>query len=311
MELTELAPDVYACLQEDRGFGWSNSGFVNRGGGLVVDTFFDVPHTRRMLELYGKVSSGAPRRLVNTHHNGDHCWGNQLLAGAEIIGHRLCAEAMRSDLQPEALRAAVNAEGAPPGIAMFADDVRDFDFSGIEITPPTTFVEERLALDLDGERVDVLYVGPAHTAGDVIVHVPDRGVLFGGDVMWHHCTPIGWEGTTDGWLAALDAIVGLAPEVVVPGHGPPCGLDGVRELRAYFSFVRDEARASFDAGRTVLDAAKRIDLGPYAAWNQPERLVFSVARVYRELRGEPWDAPVDAMALLDQTHALREHLRRR
>ncbi len=311
MDLTELAPDVYACLQEDRGFGWSNSGFVNRGGGLVVDTFFDVPHTRRMLELYGKVSSGTPRRLVNTHHNGDHCWGNQLLADAEIIGHRLCAEAMRSDLQPELLRAAVNAEGAPPGIAMFADDVRDFDFSGIDITPPTTFVEERLALDLDGERVDVLYVGPAHTAGDVIVHVPGRGVLFGGDVMWHHCTPIGWEGTTDGWLAALDAIVGLAPEVVVPGHGPPCGLDGVRELRAYFSFVRDEARASFDAGRAVLDAAKRIDLGPYAAWNQPERLVFSVARVYRELRGEPWDAPVDAMALLDQTHALREHLRRR
>jgi glyoxylase-like metal-dependent hydrolase (beta-lactamase superfamily II) len=311
MELTELAPDVYACLQEDRGFGWSNSGFVNRGGGLVVDTFFDVPHTRRMLELYGKVSSGAPRRLVNTHHNGDHCWGNQLLADAEIIGHRLCAEAMRSDLQPEVMRAAVNAENAPPGIALFAEDVRDFDFSGIDITPPTTFVEERLALDLDGEGVEVLYVGPAHTAGDVIVHLPDRGVLFGGDVMWRHCTPIGWEGTTDGWLAALDTILELAPEVVVPGHGPPCGLDGVRELRAYFCFVREEARDGFAAGRTVLDAAKRIDLGPYADWNQPERLVFSVARVYRELRGEAWDEPVDAMALLDQTHALREHLRQR
>ena len=110
---------------------------------------------------------------------------------------------------------------------------------------------------------------------------------------------------------SIDTILELAPEVVVPGHGPPCGLDGVRELRAYFCFVREEARDGFAAGRTVLDAAKRIDLGPYADWNQPERLVFSVARIYRELRGEAWDEPVDAMALLDETHALREHLRQR
>ena len=79
MELREIARDVYACLQEERGLGTSNSGLVNRAGGLVVDTFWDLPHTRQLIETYARVWRGPARRVVNTHHNGDHCWGNQLL----------------------------------------------------------------------------------------------------------------------------------------------------------------------------------------------------------------------------------------
>jgi len=79
MELREIARDVYACLQPDRGLGTSNSGLVNRAGGLVVDTFWDLPHTRQMIETYARVWRRPAHRVVNTHHNGDHCWGNQLL----------------------------------------------------------------------------------------------------------------------------------------------------------------------------------------------------------------------------------------
>ncbi|TMA72008.1 MAG: MBL fold metallo-hydrolase, partial [Deltaproteobacteria bacterium] len=50
-----------------------------RAGGLVVDTFWDLPHTRQMIETYARVWRRPARRVVNTHHNGDHCWGNQLL----------------------------------------------------------------------------------------------------------------------------------------------------------------------------------------------------------------------------------------
>ena len=92
MELREIATDVYACLQEDRGLGCSNSGLVNRGGGLVVDTFWDLPHTRELIGNYGRVWKSPARRVVNTHHNGDHCWGNQLFEGAEIIGHSFMPE---------------------------------------------------------------------------------------------------------------------------------------------------------------------------------------------------------------------------
>ena len=106
MELSQIGADVYACLQPDTGLGASNSGFVNRGGGLVVDTLYDLPRTQRMIDLYATVARDPARRLVNTHHNGDHCWGNQLFAeaGTEIIGHRLCAEWFGRDATARAVR---------------------------------------------------------------------------------------------------------------------------------------------------------------------------------------------------------------
>jgi cyclase len=306
VELREVAPDVFACLQPDRGLGWSNSGLVNRGGGLVVDTFWDLPRTRALIENYGRVWKEPARRLVNTHHNGDHCWGNQLFAGAEIIGHRLCAAAFGKE-DPATMQALRNSGGfGDVALAGFAAALQDYDFDGITLTPPTTLFDERIQLDLDGLAVELIYVGPAHTQGDVIVHVPERRVVFTGDILFRLCTPIGWEGTFAKWGEALDRIVALEPEVVVPGHGPVCGVEGPCEMKAYLEYVYAESRRFFAAELPALEAAKRIDLGPYAGWTEPERLLFSVERAYRELRGEPFDAPVDIVAIARGMHELRE-----
>lgn len=308
VELVEVGNDVYACLQEDTGLGKSNSGLVNRAGGLVVDTFWDLPHTREMIEQYARVWSAPAGRVVNTHRNGDHCWGNQLFPNAEIIGHRLCAEEFEkeSPAMMEALRQAGG--GNDPAMAEMAASLQEFDFNGIELTPPTTLVEDRLDLELDGETVSLLYVGPAHTQGDLLVHLPERGVLFAGDVLFRLCTPIGWEGTTERWIAALDRIVELEPEVIVPGHGPLCGLEGPREMKAYLEYVRSEARPLFDREIPVLEACKRIDLGPYADWTEPERLIFNVSRAYREFEGIAFDTPVDAVTLFGDMIALGHFL---
>jgi len=306
MELREIGNDVYACLQEDRGLGTSNSGLINRGGGVVVDTFWDLPHTRQMIEQYGRVWKQPAQRVVNTHHNGDHCWGNQLFPGAEIIGHRRCAAAFTKE-QPAAMQMLRNAAGSGnPAIAALAQALAAWDFSGIELTPPTTLIDDRLDLDLDGTPVQLLYVGPAHTAGDVIVHLPRQRVVFTGDVLFRLCTPIGWEGTFERWVQALDAIIGLDPEVIVPGHGPLCGVEGPREMKAYLVYVRAESKRGFDAGLSTLEAAKRIDLGPYAKWTEPERLIFQVERAYREFRGEPYDAPIDVPTVFGAMHELRQ-----
>jgi glyoxylase-like metal-dependent hydrolase (beta-lactamase superfamily II) len=310
MELREIGNDVYACLQPDRGLGWSNSGFIRRAGGLVVDTFWDLPLTRELIETYRRVSNQPAQRVVNTHHNGDHCWGNQLFSEAEIIGHRLCAESFGKE-QPQAMQALRDSDGfGDPNLADFAKALKAFDFSGIELTPPTTLFDERLDLDLDGMRVELLYVGPAHTAGDTIVHLPERRVVFTGDVLFRLCTPIGWDGTFAKWIEALDRIEALQPETIVPGHGPICGVEGPREMRAYLQYVRAESEGFFHQGLSAVDAAKRIDLGPYAGWTEPERLVFNVDRAYRELRGEPFDAPIDVATLVRGMHELRTHLAR-
>ncbi len=302
MELREIARDVHACLQPDRGLGFSNSGLLARGGGLVVDTFWDLPHTRELIDAYARVHPAPVTRVVNTHHNGDHCWGNQLFPQAEIIGHRLCAEAFGKE-KPEVMQMLRSAGGsANPALAALAARLAEWDFTGVALRPPSRLIEDRLELDLDGMAVHLIYVGPAHTIGDVIVHLPAERVVFTGDVLFRNCTPIGWEGTYAQWGAALDAIVALAPDVVVPGHGPLCGVEGPREMKAYLEYVRAESKGHFDAGRTEVEAAKRIDLGPYAGWTEPERIVFNVARAYREFRGEPFDAPVDVNAIFAGMH---------
>jgi len=309
MELRELARDVYACLQPDRGLGTSNSGLLNRGGGLVVDTFWDLPHTRQMIGTYARVWKAPARRVVNTHRNGDHCWGNQLFPDAEIIGHRLCAAEFGKE-RPEFMQTLRNSgSSSDPALAAFARRLADWDFVGIELRPPQTLVDERLTIDLDGIQAHLIYVGPAHTSGDLIVYLPAERIVFTGDILFRLCTPIGWEGTYDRWIAALDRIVALAPDVVVPGHGPVCGLEGPREMKAYLQYVRAESKRLFDRGLSAVDAAKRIDLGPYAGWTEPERIVFQVERAYRELRGEPFDAPIDVTPLFGAMHELAREQR--
>lgn len=311
MDLVDLAPGVWACLQEERGLGTSNSGLVGRDGGLVVDTFWDLPHTREMIATYARAWRAPARRVVNTHHNGDHCWGNQLFPDAEVIGHRHCAAAFERE-NPALMQALRGATGHPdPAIAALAGQLADWDFTGVELRPPTTLVDERLELEVDGIAVHLIHVGPAHTGGDLLVHLPRERVVFTGDVLFRLCTPIGWDGTQAQWLRALDAIVALDPAVVVPGHGPLCGLEGPREMKAYLEYVYGEAARGFADGLTAIEAAKRIDPGPYARWTEPERMLSTVERAYRELRGEPWDAPIDVAGMFRGVHTLREAMRTR
>jgi cyclase len=309
MDLTQIGTDVYACIQPDTGFGAANSGFVNRGGGLVVDTMYDLATTQRVIDLYATVTREPARRLVNSHHNGDHCWGNQLYAalGSEIIGHRLCAEWFGKDASPEMFVALAEAETVPPGFEQLAADLRLYDFHGIEMTPPTTLIDDDTIVDLDGLAAHLLYVGPAHTPGDVVVHLPSEGVLYTGDILFHRCTPIGWEGTFANWIAALERLEALEPAVVVPGHGPVTDTEGLRDLREYLVFVLAEARSAFDAGLSTLDAARRIELGEYGLWTQPERLAFQIDRAYREFNGVAWDERVDVNHVFADAAELRKH----
>jgi cyclase len=298
---TQIASQVWAYLQPG-GLGFSNAGLLapraarSADGALLIDTFFDLPHTHRLLDAIAR-DVGAPiRRVVNTHYNGDHCWGNQLVRGAEIIGHRSVPADM-AKVPPAGLQALKSAPDSLAAARGLREALAPWDFDGIELTPPTTLVDDEMELEVDGLSVRLIHVGPAHTTGDVIAHLPGEGIVFTGDVLFRLCTPIGWEGTFANWIAALERIAALGVDTVVPGHGPVCGVEGLLEMRDYLAYVRTESRRHFDAGRTIEDAAARIELGPYAGWLEPERIVFQIDRAYREFRGEPFDAPVDFMRL--------------
>jgi cyclase len=313
MKMEQVSKSCFAVLNQKNRMCDANSGLINLGGGVVIDTQSDLPHARRMIELFGKVWPGMPRRVVNTHEDGDHVWGNQLFDDAEIIAHRSVPDRMRHVADPQESQELLNGVGRlfsrlilrvfHPGVLAIATQLQqDYDFDDIKLAPPTTLFDERHVLDLDGTEVDLIYVGPCHQVGDTIVHVPAERVLFAGDVIFRQCAPIGRTGTYEKWLKALDLIVWLDPDVIVPGHGPVCGIEGAMEMKAYLEYVREESRRYFDRGLTAIDASQSIDLGPYAHWRCPARLYTNVERAYREFRNEPADAPWELAKTFDAVY---------
>jgi cyclase len=137
-------------------------------------------------------------------------------------------------------------------------------------------------LEVGGREVQLLELGPAHSDGDAIAYVPDADVVFSGDILFIEGTPIMWAGPTSNWLAACDRIIELGARTIVPGHGPVTDNAGVRDVRRYLSYVRDEARARFDVGVDADAAADDIDIADFRDWGDPERIAANVATMYRE-----------------------------
>jgi len=310
MEMKQVSDNCFAVLIEKNRVCDANSGLINLGGGVVIDTQSDLPHASQMIEMFSKVWPAMPQRVINTHEDADHVWGNQLFEGAEIIAHRSVPERMKHVAEPEEMQKLMHgvANGSSrqalqaihPGIVAAGQQLlEDYNFDGIELALPTTLFDTRYELNLDGTEVHLIYVGPCHQVGDTIIHVPKERVVFAGDVLFRQCTPMGWTGSYEKWFQCLDLIIQLDPEVIVPGHGPLCGIEGAMEMKAYLEYVRDESKKCYDNGLPSLEAAKRIEFGPYGHWRAPARLYMNVERAYREFRNEPPNAPWDTAGTFD------------
>jgi glyoxylase-like metal-dependent hydrolase (beta-lactamase superfamily II) len=325
----EIAPGVHAWMQPNGSWGETNAALVaGEGASLLVDTLWTPALTRAMLAALAPVTEAAPiRHVVNTHADGDHCWGNQVLSGdVEIVATEAAAEEM-TELSPKTLGAfralarALSAGGRLrlPGsaagsyvIGMFAP----FDFSEVELTLPRRTFSGELTLDVGGRAVELIDVGPAHTAGDAIVWVPDAQAAIAADILFTGTTPVMWAGPTERWLAALERILALEPEVVLPGHGPVSGVDEVRVLRDYWQMVDASAKVRFGEGRSAYDAAVGITeseefrAGPWAGWDHPERIVIGIHTIYRHLEGaKPGVSPVTRIRIFDEVGRLARRLR--
>ena len=296
--LHEVGDGVWAWLQPDGSWGWSNAGLVVDAEGdksLLVDTLFDEKLTAAMLEAMRAITPSIDV-LVNTHANGDHCYGNSLVAaqGAEIVASSACAAEL-AEVSPAVM---VGFMEAAPGLGEMGEYLLrifgPFTFEGIELTLPTKTFDGSLTLSVGDRRVELLEVGPAHTRGDVIAVLPDAGVVFTGDICFIGGHPIIWEGPVGNYVKACDRVIDSGAATVVPGHGPVCGVDEVRTLRGYFEWLERATTERYAGGLSPLEAARDIhaSLGatPYADWTDSERIAVNVASIYRELgSSEPTD----------------------
>ena len=293
--LHELGDGLYAYLQPDGGWGWSNAGLIaGEGTSLLVDTLFDERLTRDMLDTMRPVTERSPiGQAMNTHGNGDHWFGNALLPdGIPIIASAPALAEMRA-VGPELVHGLFFKTDLGPEFDALAERTfRRFDIGSVTARLPTESFEGSHALQVGDRAVRLIEVGPAHTAGDAIVHVPGAGAVFTGDILFIEGTPIMWEGPVANWLRACDRILDLDARVIVPGHGPVTDASGVRDVQRYLRYVRDQARARFDAGMDAEAAADDIDISDFRDWGDPERIAVNVATLYREFDPSLPELPV-------------------
>lgn len=282
----EIGNGLYGYVQPDGTWGFSNAGLVADGGEtLLIDTLMTIGLTRDMLAEFARIGPATEKidRLFNTHANPDHFMGNAAVEGADIIATEICAKDMR-EFNPamfEALPANWQNMG-DAGEFLYETMGRKFDFAGACVVAPTTTFEKRLTLQVGAKTVELIDLGPAHTGSDTIAHVPADRVVFTGDLLFNEGSPIMWAGPIENWIAACEHIEGLDVDVVVPGHGPITDKQAVRNLRSYFEYVRDQARARFDAGMGWEEAARDINLREFRNWSDPERIVANVFSLYRQ-----------------------------
>jgi cyclase len=314
-ELVDLGRGNFAYMQEGGSWGWSNAGLVtSEGASLLVDTLFDLKLTRRMLAAFNDATPAAARieTLINTHNDGDHTHGNQLVPGARIIASAAAADAMANGVQP----------GTFTDLLADADNLGDlgtflkqnfgaFTFDDIELVLPTETFVDKLTVTVGTKSVDLIQVGPAHTPGDVIAYVPEDNAVFAGDILFNGSHPVIWAGPPSRWVDACDLILSWDPETIVPGHGPLATQGDVRRLKDYFETLIQLGGELRAKGLSPWEAAEHVTSSRlWPTWGESERLVVNFGAVYEQLGDGPtFASPMDgltAMAQFSVAHNLQE-----
>jgi cyclase len=234
--LQKISDSVYsyvgvqgACAQNSFG---SNAGIIVGQDYLVaVDSKMSARQAQQFIRDIRKISSKPIKFLINTHGHLDHTLGNSEFAklGAVIISQE-------NDQK--------NMQKAGAGMLAYAkkSGLSDQDLKGTRLTYPTLTFKDRLTLDLGNQKIEVLYPGPSHTTGSVLVYVPKEKVLFTGDILFTDFHPFLGEANMEGWEKVLDGIMAMDVDKIIPGHGPVSSKKDVADLKNYLSVFDQKAK---------------------------------------------------------------------
>ncbi|MFF8595162.1 MBL fold metallo-hydrolase [Streptomyces sp. NPDC015220] len=282
--LQEIAEGVFAYVQPDGGWCLNNAGLVvSDGQAALVDTAATRARAQALKEAAARVSPRPPRYVVNTHSHGDHTFGNQLFADdAVIVAH----EGARVEMEATGL----HLTGLWPGV----------EWGELTVTLPDLTFRDRLTLHVGRTRAELVHLGPAHTASDTVVWLPERRVLYAGDLVMSGTTPFCLMGSVAGTIDVMERLRAFGAETVVPGHGPVGGPELLDVTEGYLRRVQKLAAEGIRAKISPLEAAREADLGPYAGLLDSERIVPNLHRAYAEARGASPGEPMDVGLLFSE-----------
>jgi glyoxylase-like metal-dependent hydrolase (beta-lactamase superfamily II) len=259
-----------------------NVGFVvGSRAVLVVDTGMSLESATYVLGQAKRLADGKPLYLTITHFHPEHGFGAQVFADSSTIVYN---REQRDELRLKGAGYIEMFKG------IFGQHVVTA-LEGVELIDPHEVYDGETEIDVGGHVVTLRTFGRAHTGGDQVVIV-DGTLLFGGDLFETRMFPIvpyfpPDDVDVDGsaWIAVLDELLALKPEVVVPGHGEVTDATLIRDVRDYLAYIRGEATRLKTAGASEDEAVAEIEpaaLERWSDWDNPEWIGFAVRCFYAE-----------------------------
>lgn len=248
----DLAEGVLArrCAELDLTVGL----VVGRERALVVDVGGDRAQGAQLAREISGIT-GVRREIVFTHGHFDHCFGAAAFAPAPAWAHAGCAEHLRATAERQ------RADWIDHYRGEHKHEIADA-LARTEIRAPDHLVGERAELDLGGRVVRLRHLGAGHTDHDLVVQVPDCGIVFAGDLVEHGAPPDFEDSLPQQWPSTVDRLLDLDPKVIVPGHGDPADPEFARGQRDELAAVA-ELRAAHHRGE--IGEAEAIRRSPYPA----------------------------------------------
>ena len=268
--LTKISNNVYSYVDVKNGSG-ANSFAANAGivvgqkGIVVVDTLISAKQARRFIQDIRKISSKPILYVIDTHYHLDHTFGNAEFAklGAVIVAHRDCRQNMIE-----------NGETTLKNIKEYG--LTPEQMEGTEIAYPTLTFTDRMSIDLGDERVNLIFVAPSHTTGNILVCIPDKKVLFTGDDLFTDFHPYLADSDIPGWIKNLEYIQTLDVERIIPGHGPISDKKDISDMKSYLiafdTKAKELAAQSSDVKAISAEMLKALPARAQGEWMIPVNL---------------------------------------
>lgn len=263
-ELTRLSDNVYSYVgvkdaSPANSFAANAGIIIGRDGVLVVDTLISAKEGARFLADIRAVTDKPIKYVVNTHTHLDHALGNCVFAklGATVISQdadRTLLAAKGEDILKNSGNYGLKAE----------------DMVGTVIALPTISFDNKLTIDLGGVDVQLIHTAPSHTAGSSVVYLPAQKILFSGDILFTDFHPYLADGDSHGWATALDDLLAMDIEKIVPGHGPLSSKKDLREMKEYLALfdtkTKELTTQSQDADAIAKQLLKILPKRSLAEW---------------------------------------------
>ncbi|UAK35131.1 MBL fold metallo-hydrolase [Nocardia asteroides] len=281
----EIADGVYAYTHTRGGWCVSNAGVLTGpDGAVVIDTLATEGRGRALVEFVDGLGTGPARTIVNTHHHGDHNFGNHLFGPtAVVVGH--------DRIRPEMIETGLALTELWPQV----------EWGDVRVTPPSITFSYHLTLHQGLRRVELLHFGTAaHTTNDVVAWLPEERVLFAGDLVMAGAAPFCLMGSISGSITTVRRLAALGAETVVAGHGPVTGPEIFDQTLRYLRWVQDLAAEGRALGLTPLAIALEADHGEFADLLDQERLVGNLYRADAELTGGLLGEALDVPAIFEE-----------